>query len=399
MVRAQSIHLYCLCWNDSRMLPFFYRHYDKLVDHFFVFDNGSNDGSLEILRAHPRTTVATFETQNNSFGQTEISLSERMWKQSIGRAEWVVIVDIDEHLHHPDLPTYLARCKALGVTAVRATGYEMVSDTFPDTELPLCVVVRNGERSIGYDKLCIFNPNALTATGYGGGRHIAAPEGQVVWEKRREIRLLHFKKLGVDYVIDRHRQLAEGLKDGDVHLGLGMHYRWDPEKTTAEFHAVRSRARPLPDFLEGGLDEFVAAETIAAKGLFDYTYYLARQPDVRAAKVDPLLHFCTHGWREGRKPNHLFDPKWYLTQYPECRRGDLNPLLHYIWRGEQAGHKPGPLFNPTAYREAHRLPPEQSPLSHRLMAVVKRRTAWARGLPAVLPIATVLATKGLDVVG
>ena len=152
-------------------------------------------------------------------------------------------------------------------------------------------------------------------------------------------------------------------------------------------------ARPLPDFLEGGLDEFVAAETIAAKGLFDYTYYLARQPDVRAAKVDPLLHFCTHGWREGRKPNHLFDPKWYLTQYPECRRGDLNPLLHYIWRGEQAGHKPGPLFNPTAYRESHRLPPEQSPLSHRLMAVVKRRTAWARGLPAVLPIASVLATN------
>ena len=39
------------------MLPFFYRHYESLVDHFFVFDNGSTDGSLDILRAHPRTTV------------------------------------------------------------------------------------------------------------------------------------------------------------------------------------------------------------------------------------------------------------------------------------------------------------------------------------------------------
>ena len=134
-----------------------------------------------------------------------------MWKSSIGRADWVVIVDIDEHLQHPDLPAYLERCKALGVTAVRATGYEMVSDTFPDTALPLSVLIQQWRTF--YSATTSFASSTrmhVTATGYGGGRHIAAPEGQVVWEKRREIRLLHFKRLGVEYVIDRHASWRRG---------------------------------------------------------------------------------------------------------------------------------------------------------------------------------------------
>ena len=45
------IHLYTICWNEERMLPFFFRHYDQWVDRYVVYDDNSTDATLEkILR-------------------------------------------------------------------------------------------------------------------------------------------------------------------------------------------------------------------------------------------------------------------------------------------------------------------------------------------------------------
>jgi hypothetical protein len=48
------VHLYAQCWNDGWMLPFFFRHYDRLVDRYFMFDDGSSDGTSSILSSHPK---------------------------------------------------------------------------------------------------------------------------------------------------------------------------------------------------------------------------------------------------------------------------------------------------------------------------------------------------------
>src|SRR5579859_373080 len=114
---AERIHLYCLCWNDARMLPHFFRHYDGLVDRYFVFDNGSTDASLVLLNSHGRVELAHFRVDTDSFVDEERRLSDTIWQRSRGEADWIVIVDIDEHLFHPDFRTYLATCSRQGVTA------------------------------------------------------------------------------------------------------------------------------------------------------------------------------------------------------------------------------------------------------------------------------------------
>jgi hypothetical protein len=50
---------------------------------------------------------------------------------------------------------------------------------------------------------------------------------------------------------------------------------------------------------------------------FDYVYYLQHNPDVLAAGVDPLRHFQTFGWKEGRNPNAFFDTAGYLATYAD----------------------------------------------------------------------------------
>ena len=71
--------------------------------------------------------------------------------------------------------------------------------------------------------------------------------------------------------------------------------------------------------------------------MFDTSYYLAQNPDVRAAGVDPLLHFEQFGWKEGRDSSAGFSTTKYLAAYADVRAAGLDPLLHYVQYGQAEG--------------------------------------------------------------
>ena len=71
--------------------------------------------------------------------------------------------------------------------------------------------------------------------------------------------------------------------------------------------------------------------------LFDTSYYLAQNPDVRAAGIDPLKHYEAFGWREGRDPSLLFSNSKYLAANPDVRAAGAQPLLHYVQYGQNEG--------------------------------------------------------------
>ncbi len=52
----------------------------------------------------------------------------------------------------------------------------------------------------------------------------------------------------------------------------------------------------------------VVALAFGARGLVDRKAYLASNPDVAAAGVDPIIHYLRHGWREGRSPGTELHP-------------------------------------------------------------------------------------------
>ena len=63
--------------------------------------------------------------------------------------------------------------------------------------------------------------------------------------------------------------------------------------------------------------------------LFDENFYIAANPDVAAAGIDPLGHYATFGWPEGRDPNPFFDTGGYLFAYPDVDAAGIDPLVHY----------------------------------------------------------------------
>lgn len=199
------VHLYAQCWNDAWMLPFFFRHYDGLVDRYFMYDDGSRDETLSLLESHPKVERRRFVRHvAASFVLSEQSFSDQCWKLSKGLADWVIVTDIDEHLCHSGERAYLSSCKAAGVTAIPALGFQMISDREPMSGQSLARDYRMGTAWEPMMKLSVFNPDAISEINFDPGRHRANPTGQVRFPDADELLLLHYKYMGFERTHRRH---------------------------------------------------------------------------------------------------------------------------------------------------------------------------------------------------
>jgi hypothetical protein len=89
------------------------------------------------------------------------------------------------------------------------------------------------------------------------------------------------------------------------------------------------------------------AATIAAA--FDADFYRARNPDIEEAGLDPLQHFLSGGWREGRDPTPDFSVRAYLDANEDVALLGLNPFLHWLTHGRAEGR---PLKLDLGFRHA-----------------------------------------------
>lgn len=76
---------------------------------------------------------------------------------------------------------------------------------------------------------------------------------------------------------------------------------------------------------------------IHASGLFDSTWYLANNPDVAEARVDPIHHYLLYGGFERRNPGPNFSSGWYLDSYEDVKVTGINPLVHFVKYGIAEG--------------------------------------------------------------
>jgi glycosyltransferase involved in cell wall biosynthesis len=79
---------------------------------------------------------------------------------------------------------------------------------------------------------------------------------------------------------------------------------------------------------------------IRERALLDEPYYLAKNPDVAKAKIDPVWHYVVSGEREGRRPSPIFDPLFYLAANCDIRNAKVNALVHFDEAGRLEGRLP-----------------------------------------------------------
>jgi len=130
--------------------------------------------------------------------------------------------------------------------------------------------------------------------------------------------------------------------DGTAYLQTHPHVRL--LNVSPFYHYVSTT--PVPDFAQAHGDRTPLSEVIAAiRPHFDAAHYRASYADVAASGVDPVAHYASHGWKEGRDPTELFWTSYYVRSNPDLVLGGTNPFFHYLRFGRAEGRKPNPLGN------------------------------------------------------
>jgi hypothetical protein len=229
------------------MLPFFFLHYDNLVQRYIIYDDASTDNSREILHLNPKVELRPMPPYSDPESRitSALALQESCWKESRGIADWVIVTDIDEHLYHPNIQQYLAYCRMQGVTIIPALGYQMLSEQFPEQKELLCQSFTKGACYWLYSKLNIFSPNEIDALNYTPGRHKAAPTGHVVLPARDELLLLHYHYLGFERVRKRYGHFLARQRKTDIAMGFGGQYSWSSEQLRDDWNSVADRLEDI----------------------------------------------------------------------------------------------------------------------------------------------------------
>lgn len=69
--------------------------------------------------------------------------------------------------------------------------------------------------------------------------------------------------------------------------------------------------------------------------MFDADFYRQEYPAAVAGGIDPLEHYLSSGWKQGFEPSAEFSMRAYLGRNPDLRAAGLNPLVHWVEFGRR----------------------------------------------------------------
>lgn len=235
-----NIDVYCLCWNEIKVLPFVIQYWKRFARHVYVYDNGSDDGSLELLAQYPDwITVIHYETNNTLNDIAYLQIKNNCWK--VSDADWVCVCDMDECLYAKDIFGEIEKLEKEGVNVISPQWCDVWGDKFPEyDETKLCHEVIGGvnpSMQSHLHKCILFKPCDIKEINYGIGAHTCHPVGDnpKIDFLKDKLWLVHLKNLSADYRIERFKACAERLSDVNKKHGFGFHYNMKAEETRKEF--------------------------------------------------------------------------------------------------------------------------------------------------------------------
>lgn len=238
-----KIEVFTFCWNEISILPFVAPYWRRYATKVTVYDNGSTDGSIEFLQKNygDLVEVVPYETDGMN-NQVMVNMKNDYWRQARGRADLVVVCDIDEIL----IPNTGALEKMLadGATLCKPQWYDLFSEKTPK---PSKQKLLHEQRPLGVwnegAKVVLFDPNKIDNINYTPGAHRCNPEGEIKWYAGNDILLLHINNsLSLDYRLKRFKERNERRSQMDINNGWGVHYAFSEERIREDWQRMKNAA-------------------------------------------------------------------------------------------------------------------------------------------------------------
>lgn len=192
--------------NEESLLPYWLRHYEKIADRIFVWDDDSTDNTRKILKAHKKVKILPIGKKNSDDVFWITKVFPRYEKISKGKADWVIVADADEFIYHPNLREVLEEEQKKGVQAILCQGYSMISDHFPKGKKQIYDEIKLGLPDKMESKWTVHQATAKVR--FAKGRHGPLHNrNSLVRDRNSGVKLLHYRFLGKNYVEERNKKL------------------------------------------------------------------------------------------------------------------------------------------------------------------------------------------------
>jgi glycosyltransferase involved in cell wall biosynthesis len=239
-----SVWVYTVVHNEALMMPYFIRHYATFCSRIIVYDDHSDDGTQAIV-----TSAGADLREYPGRGLDDlafVAFANEQYKEARGHADYVIWVDGDEFLYHPDIAARLTELHADGVTLPRTRGFNMLGDHPPTTDGQIYEEITTGFQDDRYSKPVIIDPNLDIA--WSAGKHEIQVNGPTSVDHLGDpLKLLHFRYLGRAYHEARSAKNYEQLSDSNKkhHLGWEVMPNWRGAYSTDWYEQRRMTAQEV----------------------------------------------------------------------------------------------------------------------------------------------------------
>jgi hypothetical protein len=186
-----KIELFTYVYNDEDMIPFFLKYYEPIVDKMTFIDSDSTDNTLKLLKNHEVVQTGITWWDWDAYHV----IKNNIWRKS--EYDLVFFPDLDEFLYRKNLREFL---ETRGCDMYQMEGFQMVSNSFPEKGTDML------ENNKGFplplhDKFSIFDPKLDFK--FDTAHTISTTSTKKYKTSVREIKLLHYKYLGVKNMLRR----------------------------------------------------------------------------------------------------------------------------------------------------------------------------------------------------
>ena len=212
------LEAYIICWNEAAVLPFVLDYWAAAgIDKLIVYDNHSSDKTVAILlnedNDYPfEVEIRDYESGGHADDFLYRHIKNNCWKQS--KADWVFVGDTDEVLYAPGGVKDYLKNRAGDAAIIQPCLYQVVGWKKPYYMGWPLLHEETGMRvqQCGPNKVNLFRPDRVQEMNFGLGAHKCDPVGAEI-QYREDIAWLHLKNLGVEYLVERNKQLYDRLPD------------------------------------------------------------------------------------------------------------------------------------------------------------------------------------------
>ena len=219
------VEVYVMVNNEELLVPYIMRHYGRFAKVIFLESN-STDRTVD-LGLSLGAEIRKYDIPDEMDNLVMLEIKQSCWKGS--KADWVMVVDADEFIYHPDIVGVLERSKA---TVIHPTFHNMFSEVFPTTKGQIYEEIYMGTPDGGmwWSKMNTFRPDQITSMNYGIGAHTANPQGNVIIDNDSGLRTLRMNFLSRQYIKNRYARNRKRHTKRDIDNKWGLQSFWSDEQ-------------------------------------------------------------------------------------------------------------------------------------------------------------------------